>query len=71
MSEDNEHWYHDCSDDSIILEFDLRNPDKTDHWFNNDGEELTIKINKGSDLYIKLAKIFWRSGWCGTNPLIK
>lgn len=57
LSDKNEHWYHDCSDDSIILELDIRDPDRVDYWFSNDGEDLCIKIEKGSHLWEEIMKL--------------
>ena len=61
FSNDNEHWYHDCSDDSIVLEFDKKN-------FTvliDDVDDFVIEVPNGRDLWEEIMKLnhwYKRSG---------
>jgi len=57
LSNDNEHWYHDCSDDSIVLEFDKKN-------FTvliDDADDFVIEVPNGRDLWEEIMKL---NHWC-------
>ena len=54
LTNDNEHIYHECIDDSYVLEFSKKNIDIDI----NDEEDLVISINPGSDLYSQIDKLF-------------
>ena len=54
LTEDNEHIYHECQDDSYVMEFSKKNIDIDI----NDDEELVISINPGSDLYQQIDELF-------------
>ena len=54
LTDDNEHWYHDCTDNEITLEFSKKNI-RIDA---NDDEDLVISItNLNSEIYKVLSKL--------------
>lgn len=53
LTEDNEHWYRDCDDNTFVLEFSKNNISI----LLNDGDDLVIGIKPGTELYSYLKKI--------------
>ncbi len=54
LSEDNEHWYHDCSDDSLVIEIHKKNYNYSAIY--SDGS-FSIRIPKGSSLWDEINKL--------------
>jgi hypothetical protein len=54
LTDDNEHWYHDCIDDELTLEFSKKNI----RIETNDEDDLVISItNLDCEIYKVLSKI--------------
>jgi len=47
LTNDNEHFYNECLDDSIVLEFDKENIEI----LTNNDDDLVVSVKKGSELY--------------------
>ena len=47
LTEDNEHFYHDCNDDTVILEFDGKNINIRC----NDIDDLIVEIKPNNQLH--------------------
>jgi len=53
LTKDNEHWYHDCMDDSITIEIDKSNI-QSDY---SDDKDLIIEIKPDCDLWNYLSEL--------------
>lgn len=53
LTEDNEHCYHDCNDDTIVIELSKKNIEI----LLDDEDDFIIQVNSGSDLYNIFNKI--------------
>ncbi len=52
LTADNEHWYHDCNDDSITIEIKRENV----QWDGSDESEFIIEIKPNCDLWENIMK---------------
>ncbi len=48
LTKDNEHWYHDCNDNSITVEISRKN---IQAYYSDDNDDVVIEIKEGCDLW--------------------